>query len=56
MKPLRLSAQEREFFTLVTRAAFANPFGEERAQLDRTIAGTPADGHPLPQALLPTAN
>ncbi|WP_221251082.1 sigma 54-interacting transcriptional regulator [Desulfuromonas versatilis] len=35
----QLSAAEREFFGRVARAAFSNPFGAERLQLDREIAG-----------------
>lgn len=35
----RLSAADREFWTLVARAAFANPFSDERAEIDRKIAG-----------------
>lgn len=35
----RLSTSDRDFLTLVARAAFANPFGEEREQLDGAIAG-----------------
>ena len=34
-----LSANDREFFSLVSEAAFANPFSEQRAQLDRKISG-----------------
>lgn len=35
----RLSNDERRFFALVNRAVFANPFSDERAALDREIAG-----------------
>ncbi|MFZ5570423.1 MAG: sigma-54-dependent transcriptional regulator [Thermodesulfobacteriota bacterium] len=35
----QLSAGEREFFSLVSRAMFVNPFSEERSDLDRKIAG-----------------
>lgn len=41
MKPPTLEATQREFLTLVTRAAFANPFSHERNQLDQQIAGSP---------------
>jgi hypothetical protein len=34
-----LTATEREFFTTVRSAAFANPFSREREDLDRRIAG-----------------
>jgi len=33
-----LSAEDRAFFTLVSEAAFTNPFGDARARLDQTIA------------------
>jgi DNA-binding NtrC family response regulator len=35
----QLSAQEREFFALVNQAVFANPFGDERVEIDLKIAG-----------------
>ena len=38
-KPLRLSTSDREFFSWVTQATFANPFGDERPALDRKILG-----------------
>jgi len=39
-KALSLTAPEREFVELVSRAAFSNPFSEERDQLDRSLTGT----------------
>jgi hypothetical protein len=39
MRRARLDPTEREAFHLLARAAFANPFGEERAKLDLEIAG-----------------
>jgi len=35
----RLTAAEKEFFSLVRRAGLANPFSDERMDLDRKIAG-----------------
>lgn len=40
MKNILLSKSDREFFTLIRRAAFTNPFSEERNEVDRVIAGT----------------
>jgi hypothetical protein len=34
-----LSSEDRELFRLVSRAAFANPFGDERDRVDRALAG-----------------
>ena len=39
----QLSAGERDFFDLVTRAAYANPFGRERAALNARFADLPGD-------------
>ncbi|UCF90232.1 MAG: sigma-54-dependent Fis family transcriptional regulator, partial [Desulfobacterales bacterium] len=35
----RLSPEERDFFTLVNQAVFANPFGDARVNIDLKIAG-----------------
>ena len=35
----RLSADDREFFAIVARAVFLNPFSDERAEADALIAG-----------------
>ncbi len=54
MKPLTLKMEQRDFLALVTRAAFANPFGDERAELDLKIAGLTekkAGGNPLDEVL-----
>lgn len=40
MKTKTLSSNDIEFFSLVSRAAFTNPFSEERAELDRKISGS----------------
>ncbi|MBN8613154.1 MAG: sigma-54-dependent Fis family transcriptional regulator [Deltaproteobacteria bacterium] len=39
MRTPQLSADDRELFHLVSRAAFANPFGDERDRVDRELAG-----------------
>lgn len=39
MSKEQIRGDERELFRLIDRAAFANPFGEERQALDRQIAG-----------------
>jgi DNA-binding NtrC family response regulator len=38
---ISLNAGDREFFQWVAEAAFANPFGERRLELDLQIAGAP---------------
>jgi DNA-binding NtrC family response regulator len=38
-KKVRLSDKEREFFSLVNQAVFANPFSDERVAVDLKIAG-----------------
>ncbi|HJL16952.1 MAG TPA: sigma 54-interacting transcriptional regulator [Sandaracinaceae bacterium LLY-WYZ-13_1] len=43
MPPQRLDAADREFFELVSRAAFVNPFSDERDALDQRIAQTEGD-------------
>jgi DNA-binding NtrC family response regulator len=47
MPALRLDPADREFFTLVSRAAFVNPFSDERNVLDARIAETDAEGPEL---------
>ena len=42
-KTIRLTPSDREFFGLVARAAFSNPFSDDRIELDLRIAGCPAD-------------
>ena len=39
MMKKKLSQNDREFFSLVSRAVFANPFSEQRVELDRKISG-----------------
>jgi hypothetical protein len=39
MRGPHLSADDRALFHLVSRAAFANPFGDERDHVDRELAG-----------------
>jgi len=38
MPPCRLTPKQQEFLDLVSRAAFVNPFSQERAELDLAIA------------------
>jgi transcriptional regulator with AAA-type ATPase domain len=38
---LKLAPADREFLTMVTQAAFTNPFSPARVELDRKIAGAP---------------
>lgn len=44
MKQRTLSPDDREFFSLVSKVVFVNPFSEQRAQLDRKISGTSLKG------------
>ena len=37
----RLETSDRGFFRKVSEAAFANPFGKDRTELDLKIAGRP---------------
>lgn len=39
-----LTTEERDFFSLVSRAAFANPFSDERDEIDVQISGIYASG------------
>ncbi len=39
MERIELKAEDRAFFSLVSEAAFANPFGKKRQALDRKILG-----------------
>ena len=41
-----LTSAQREFLATVHAAAFANPFGANRAQLDLSIAGLSGDAEP----------
>ena len=40
MSKKKLTPSDREFFSLVSTAAFTNPFSEQRVQLDRKISGS----------------
>lgn len=54
MKTQHLETEQREFLTLVTHAAFANPFSDERTRLDLKIAGLSGksgSGNPLDAVL-----
>lgn len=50
--PPRLDAEDREFFELVSRASYANPFSGERDALDSQIAQTEGDDPDLIHRLL----
>jgi hypothetical protein len=43
----RLSSQDRDFFRLVSRAAFSNPFSQERDDFDRELAELPGGSSDL---------
>jgi DNA-binding NtrC family response regulator len=49
---MALTASERTFFELVSRATFANPFGAERDALDRRIAEVPGHDRDLIERLV----
>jgi DNA-binding NtrC family response regulator len=54
MSERRLRDTDRAFFSLVANAAFSNPFGDERAELDRKMARSyeaPEGGPDLPRVL-----
>lgn len=40
----KLTEDDRRTLALISRAAFANPFGDEREELDRRIVGTETNG------------
>jgi DNA-binding NtrC family response regulator len=44
VKRALLTQPDRQFFQLVSRAALSNPFGDERRELDRQIAGLVGEG------------
>src|SRR5262245_11354934 len=51
---MKLSPDDRAFFALVSSAVFSNPFGDERAEIDRRIADQyagPGGGADLSRAL-----
>jgi hypothetical protein len=48
--PITLESEERAFFGMVERAAFSNPFGDERGDIDRRIVEAP-DGWSRPRLL-----
>jgi hypothetical protein len=58
VKSVRLSAADREFFQLVSDAAFSNPFSTERTDLDRRIFGMsdPVDDKVRSKAILRVMN
>jgi DNA-binding NtrC family response regulator len=52
-KSKTISPQDRDFFMLVWKAVFTNPFSEERANLDKKISGTARPA--LRQGIVPEA-
>jgi DNA-binding NtrC family response regulator len=49
----RLSLQDRRFFERVNQAVFANPFSDERIQIELVISGLP-EGNPKTERVLKT--
>ena len=39
MKKIQLNSEEKEFLTQVSRAAFTNPFSNERTEIDIRLSG-----------------
>jgi hypothetical protein len=39
--PIELESEEREFFGMLEQAAFSNPFGDKRGDIDRRIVEAP---------------
>ena len=48
--PIELESEEREFFGMLEQAAFSNPFGDRRGDIDRRSVEAP-DGWSRPRLL-----
>jgi hypothetical protein len=48
--PILLKSEERAFFGMLEQAAFSNPFGDRRGDIDRRIVEAP-DGWSRPRLL-----